>query len=165
MNATTPAPTLNDAAGTASARPWLQSYPTECAARRSTRTASAPSSTSSRPPSPIMPNRAAVESFGTKMTYAELNRSAEAVASWLQSQGLKKGDRVAIMLPNVMAYPALMFGVLLAGGIVINVNPLYTARELRISLRIRARTLLRAGEFRETVQEAMTDVTLTVVSS
>jgi long-chain acyl-CoA synthetase len=163
MNATTPATALNDVAGTALARPWLQSYPPNV-----------PHTIDEDRIGTIVDifkdavahyaRRAAVESFGTKMTYAELNRSAEAIASWLQSQGLKKGDRVAIMLPNVMAYPALMFGVLLAGGVVINVNPLYTARELRHQLLdARVQTLFVLENFAETVQEAMTDVALTKV--
>ena len=74
--------------------------------------------------------RPAVESFGKRMTYADLGKNADAVASWLQAQGLQKGDRVAIMMPNVMAYPAVLFGILTAGYVVVNVNPLYTAREL-----------------------------------
>src|SRR3712207_413101 len=75
-------------------------------------------------------DRPAVESFGKRITYAELGQAAAAVASWLQGQGLQKGDRVAIMLPNVMAYPAILFGILTAGYTVVNVNPLYTPREL-----------------------------------
>ena len=75
-------------------------------------------------------DRPALESFGKEMTYAELGRRAESVASWLQSKGLQKGDRVAIMMPNVMAYPAVLFGILTAGLTVVNVNPLYTPREL-----------------------------------
>jgi long-chain acyl-CoA synthetase len=163
MNATTPAATLNHAAGTASARPWLPSYPQNVSqtideSRIGTIVDIYKAAVTD------YANRAAVESFGAKMTYAELNRSAEAVASWLQSQGFKKGDRVAIMLPNVMAYPALMFGVLLAGGVVINVNPLYTARELRHQLaNARVQTLFVLENFAETVQEAMADVALTKV--
>ena len=75
-------------------------------------------------------DRPAVESFGAILTYAELSRAAEAVASWLQARGLEKGQRVAIMSPNVATYPALVFGILLAGGVVVNVNPLYTPHEL-----------------------------------
>ncbi len=75
-------------------------------------------------------DRPAMESFGAVLTYAELHRAAQSVAAWLHSRGLKKGDRVAIMSPNVLAYPAIMFGVLLAGGVVVNVNPLYTPGEL-----------------------------------
>src|ERR1019366_854900 len=70
-------------------------------------------------------DRPAVESFGAILTYAELSRAAEAVASWLQARGLEKGQRVAIMSPNVATYPALVFGILLAGGGVVNFNPLY----------------------------------------
>jgi len=75
-------------------------------------------------------DRPAVESFGAVLTYAELSRAAEAVASWLQARGLEKGQRVAIMSPNLATYPALVFGILLAGGVVVNVNPLYTPHEL-----------------------------------
>ncbi|MFO1126644.1 MAG: AMP-binding protein [Methylocystis sp.] len=75
-------------------------------------------------------DRTAMESFGATLTFEELGRAAVAVAAWLQTRGLKKGDRVAIMSPNVLAYPAILFGVLLAGGVVVNVNPLYTPHEL-----------------------------------
>jgi long-chain acyl-CoA synthetase len=78
--------------------------------------------------------RPAVESFGKRMTYADLGKNADTVASWLQAQGLQKGDRVAIMMPNVMAYPTVLFGILTAGYVVVNVNPLYTARELSAQL-------------------------------
>ena len=107
------------------------------------------------------PNRAAVESFGKRMTYGELGRDANAVASWLQGQGLKKGDRVAIMLPNVMAFPAILFGVLLAGGTVVNVNPLYTPRELTYQLKDSgARFLFVLENFAATVEESLLEVKL-----
>jgi long-chain acyl-CoA synthetase len=75
-------------------------------------------------------DRTALESFGARLTYRELARAADSIAAWLLSQGLQKGDRVAIMSPNVLAYPAAIFGVLVAGGVVVNVNPLYTHGEL-----------------------------------
>ncbi|PPD05977.1 MAG: long-chain fatty acid--CoA ligase, partial [Methylocystis sp.] len=78
--------------------------------------------------------RPAMESFGATITFEELGRAAVAVAAWLQTRGLRKGDRVAIMSPNVLAYPATLFGVLLAGGVVVNVNPLYTPHELEHQL-------------------------------
>ncbi|WP_024880492.1 AMP-binding protein [Methylosinus sp. LW3] len=74
--------------------------------------------------------RTALESFGAKLTYAEFGNAARSIAAWLQSQGIAKGDRIAIMAPNVMAYPPLIFGVLFTGAIVVNVNPLYTPKEL-----------------------------------
>ncbi|MGY0399247.1 MAG: AMP-binding protein [Ostreibacterium sp.] len=64
------------------------------------------------------------------ISYAELNQYAKHLAAWLQKQGLVVGDRVAIMLPNVLQYPIAMMGILRAGLIVTNVNPLYTAHEL-----------------------------------
>ncbi len=75
-------------------------------------------------------DRTAFESFGKALTYREIGTAARAVAGWLQAQGFKKGDRIAIMMPNVMAYPAVMFGCILGGFTVVNVNPLYTVREL-----------------------------------
>ncbi|WP_372421656.1 AMP-binding protein [Salinarimonas chemoclinalis] len=99
--------------------------------------------------------RPALESFGKEMTYAELGRAAAAVASWLQSRGLEKGDRVAIMMPNVMAYPAVLFGILTGGFTVVNVNPLYTARELTHQLADSgAKALFVLENFGHTVQES-----------
>lgn len=99
--------------------------------------------------------RNALESFGSKITYAELGRAADAVAAWLQSRGLKKGDRVAIMSPNVLAYPAIMFGALIAGGAVVNVNPLYTPSELEHQINdSRARFLFVFENFAHTAQAA-----------
>ncbi|HEY8564986.1 MAG TPA: AMP-binding protein [Beijerinckiaceae bacterium] len=98
----------------------------------------------------------ALESFGKRITYAELGRAAERVTAWLQAQGLAKGDRVAIMMPNVLAYPAVLFGVLAAGCVVVNVNPLYTARELSHQLNDSgARVLFVLENFAHTVQEAL----------
>ncbi len=61
------------------------------------------------------------------MTFAELDQKSRAFAAWLQQDlGLVKGERVAIMLPNLLQYPVVLFGVLRAGLIAVNVNPLYT---------------------------------------
>jgi long-chain acyl-CoA synthetase len=78
--------------------------------------------------------RVALESFGARLTYEQLGAAADQVTAWLQDAGLGKGDRVAIMSPNVMAYPAILLGVLQAGGTVVNVNPLYTSRELEFQI-------------------------------
>jgi long-chain acyl-CoA synthetase len=100
-------------------------------------------------------NRPALDSFGATLNYAALTGAADAVASWLQKQGLAKGDRVAIMLPNVMAYNPILFGALIAGGVVVSVNPLYTARELAHQLRDSgARILFVLENFAHTVEEA-----------
>nr|WP_245432762.1 long-chain fatty acid--CoA ligase [Mesorhizobium loti] len=69
------------------------------------------------------------------MTYAELERHSTAFAAYLQSKGLAKGARVAIMMPNVLQYPVAMMAILRAGYTVVNVNPLYTPRELEHQLK------------------------------
>jgi long-chain acyl-CoA synthetase len=73
--------------------------------------------------------------MGKALTYADLDRSSRAFAAWLQSKGLQRGARVAIMLPNVLQNPVAMTGVLRAGMAVVNVNPLYTPRELEFQLK------------------------------
>ena len=105
-------------------------------------------------------DRPAAESFGVRLTYGELFKRAEEVATGLQRLGLQKGDRVAIMMPNVMAYPAIMFGALLGGYVVVNINPLYTARELTHQMNDSgARVLFVLENFAHTVQEALEDLT------
>jgi long-chain acyl-CoA synthetase len=78
--------------------------------------------------------RPAYHNMGRTLTFAELDRLASAFGAWLQSRGLAKGARVALMMPNVLQYPVAMFGALRAGYVVVNVNPLYTARELEHQL-------------------------------
>jgi long-chain acyl-CoA synthetase len=81
-------------------------------------------------------NRPAYVNFGAVLTYAQLEALSRAFAAWLtRKSGLVKGDRVAIMLPNTLQYPIVLFGVLRAGMVVVNVNPLYTARELEHQLK------------------------------
>ena len=69
------------------------------------------------------------------MTYGDLEQKSAAFAAYLQGLGLQRGDRVAIMLPNVLQYPVACAGILRAGLIVVNVNPLYTERELEHQLK------------------------------
>ena len=68
------------------------------------------------------------------VTYAELDQMSARMGAWLQSKGLKQGARVAIMLPNVLQYPVAMAAILRAGYTVVNINPLYTPRELQHQL-------------------------------
>jgi long-chain acyl-CoA synthetase len=104
-------------------------------------------------------SRPALESFGVRMSYAELGATAEKIAVALQVAGLKKGDRVAIMMPNVMAYPPVIFGILLAGGVVVNVNPLYTPRELRHQLNDSgAKMIFVLENFAHTLAECLDDL-------
>jgi long-chain acyl-CoA synthetase len=78
--------------------------------------------------------RPAFACMGKSITYAELDDMSRRMAAWLQSRGLQPGARVAIMLPNVLQYPVAMAAVLRAGYTIVNVNPLYTARELQHQL-------------------------------
>ncbi|HYB65107.1 MAG TPA: AMP-binding protein [Steroidobacteraceae bacterium] len=79
-------------------------------------------------------DRAAYLFMGATITYGELDTLSRAFGAWLQQNGFRKGDRIAIMLPNCPQYPIAMFGALRAGLIVVNTNPLYTAPELEHQL-------------------------------
>src|SRR5262245_45241849 len=75
--------------------------------------------------------RPAYTSLGVTLSYADLERESRAFAAYLQGPlGVRKGERVALVMPNVLAYPVALFGALRAGATVVNTNPLYTAREL-----------------------------------
>ena len=73
--------------------------------------------------------------MGRAFTFGEIDDASRALAAWLQGQGLVRGDRVAIMLPNVPQYPVAVAAILRAGLVVVNVNPLYTPRELEHQLK------------------------------
>ena len=78
--------------------------------------------------------RPAFTCMGKTLTFAELDTLSTAFGAWLQGMGCKKGTRVALMMPNILQYPVALFGTLRAGCTVVNVNPLYTARELEHQL-------------------------------
>ena len=79
-------------------------------------------------------SRLAFDCMGKKITYKELDELSWQFAAYLQSSGLKKGDRIALMMPNLLQYPIALLGSLRAGCVVVNVNPMYTARELAYQL-------------------------------
>src|SRR5204863_6108605 len=68
------------------------------------------------------------------VTYGQADDMSRALGAFLQSKGLKRGDRVAVMMPNVLQYPVAIAAILRAGLVVVNVNPLYTPRELEHQL-------------------------------
>ncbi|MFC6792568.1 AMP-binding protein [Methylobacterium komagatae] len=106
-------------------------------------------------------DRTAVTCFGSDMTYAELGRQARALAASLQADGLAKGDRVAIMLPNVPSYPVAIVAVHLAGAVVVNMNPLYTSREMAAQVQDSgARVLIVLENFAHTVAGALDEIDL-----
>ena len=103
--------------------------------------------------------RPAFSNMGVTLSYDEIDRKSRAFAAYLQQTlGLRKGERVAIMLPNLLQYPVALFGALRAGLVVVNVNPLYTARELRHQLADSGAVAIVVLEnFAHTLQEAIAD--------
>ncbi|NBF05719.1 AMP-binding protein [Pseudomonas sp. Fl5BN2] len=100
--------------------------------------------------------RVAYVSIGTEMGYDQWEKRVFAFAAWLQAKGVKKGDRVALMMPNSLQYPICLFGTLLVGAVVVNVNPLYTAHELRHLLKDSgAETVVIFENFAHTLEQAM----------
>ena len=106
-------------------------------------------------------NRPAFSNFGKSLTYGEIDILSKQFAAYLLGElKLKKGDRVAIMMPNCLQYPVAIFGVLRAGLTVVNVNPMYTPRELRHQLSDSGTSvLLVVDNFGKTVQEAIPGLT------
>lgn len=80
-------------------------------------------------------SRVAYSFMGTEISFAETDRCSKLISTYLQSLQLNSGDRVAIMMPNVPQYPIAVAAVLRAGLVVVNVNPLYTSRELEFQLK------------------------------
>jgi long-chain acyl-CoA synthetase len=112
--------------------------------------------------------RPAYTCMGRSITFADLNARATAFGAFLQGRGLAKGARVALMMPNILPYPVCLFGTLNAGCTVVNVNPLYTARELEHQLSDSgAEVIVVVENFAHTLQEvvARTKVKHVVVTS
>jgi long-chain acyl-CoA synthetase len=113
-------------------------------------------------------DRPAFTSMGKSLTFRQLEAESRKIAAWLQAQGLQKGDRVAVMLPNILQNPVIVYGILRAGFTVVNVNPLYTARELEYQLRDSgAKVLFVLENFARTTQQALgtTEVKHVVVAT
>lgn len=109
-------------------------------------------------------DRTAFFSLGASMSYAEFDKQAGHFAAWLQSRGLKKGDRVALMMPNLLQYPVCLLGTMRAGGVVVNVNPMYTAPELNYQLRDSGATFIVIAEnFASTLQNALKDTAIETI--
>jgi long-chain acyl-CoA synthetase len=114
-------------------------------------------------------DRVAYISMGTSISFRELEQQSRAFGAWLQHRaGLKTGDRVAIMLPNLLQYPIAMFGALRAGLVVVNTNPLYTVSELKHQLADSGATAVLVLEnFAATLAQALpgTSVRTVIVTS
>jgi long-chain acyl-CoA synthetase len=112
--------------------------------------------------------RPAFSCMGRTITFADLDALSATFGAWLQSIGCAKGTRVALMMPNILQYPVCLFGTLRAGCTVVNVNPLYTARELEHQLTDSGAEIIVVVEnFARTLQDvvAKTKVRQTVVTS
>ncbi len=100
--------------------------------------------------------RPAFTCMGKSLTFSELDRLSASIGAWLQSIGLVKGDRVAVMMPNILQNPVIIFGILRAGFTVVNVNPLYTPRELEHQLKdAGAKAIFVLENFAHTVEQVV----------
>ncbi|MFN7010337.1 MAG: long-chain fatty acid--CoA ligase [Allorhizobium sp.] len=141
--------------GQASEKIWLNSYPPAVAAEI------APFAHSSlgslfESSCATYGDRLAFSSMGRGMTFRELEAQSRKVGAWLQAKGLVKGDRVAVMTPNILQNPVAVYGILRAGFTVVNVNPLYTPRELQHQLvDAGAKAIIVLENFAGTVQQVL----------
>jgi len=104
-------------------------------------------------------DRTAYKFMGKAITFRQVDEASRALAAWLQGQGLAKGDRVAVMMPNVPQYPVAVAAILRAGYVVVNVNPLYTPRELEHQLKDSgARLIVIVENFASVLQKVMAAV-------
>ncbi|MBX2836518.1 MAG: AMP-binding protein [Gammaproteobacteria bacterium] len=148
-------------------KPWLQSYPegvpTEIDASVYGSVVDIFTEATSR-----FPQSKAFTNFGKTIDYAELDKLTQYFASWLQHEaGLEKGDRIAIMMPNLLQYPVAVFGALRAGLVVVNTNPLYTDRELEHQLKDSgAKAILVVEAFAATLSDVIdkTDVEVVITT-
>ncbi|MCQ4631406.1 long-chain fatty acid--CoA ligase [Shinella sp. CPCC 100929] len=101
-------------------------------------------------------DRPAFTSMGKTLSFKDFEAASAKIAVWLQAQGLEKGDRVAVMMPNILQNPVIIFGILRAGLVVVNVNPLYTPRELEHQLKdAGAKALFVLENFASTVAQVV----------
>ena len=136
-------------------RPWLSAYPEGVSADIDTSTYSSLVELM-QDSFKQFADRPAFSFMGRDMSYAELDRLSQVLAAYLQSLGLVFGDRVAIMLPNVLQYPVAVAAVLRAGFVVVNINPLYTARELEVQLKDSdAKAVIILENFAATLQQCL----------
>lgn len=102
--------------------------------------------------------RTAFICMGKSITYGQLETASRSLGAWLQSRGLAPGSRVAIMMPNIMQYPVAVAAVLRAGYVVVNVNPLYTPRELEHQLKDSgAEAIIIIENFATTLEKVITN--------
>jgi long-chain acyl-CoA synthetase len=112
----------------------------------------------------VYAEQVAYANYGNTITYADLDRLSSNFAAWLQSQGMRSGDRIALMMPNVLQYPVALFGALRAGLVIVNTNPMYTARELHHQLvDSGARAIVVVENFAHVLEEVRDEVPVEIV--
>ena len=103
--------------------------------------------------------QAAYKMMGKSLSFAQMDEASRALAAYFQSLGLDKGDRIAVMMPNVFQYPIAVAAILRAGFVVVNVNPLYTPRELEHQLKDSgAKAIVILENFAATLQQVIANV-------
>jgi len=137
-------------------KPWLQSYPPGMPAEVDVNEFSSVKDILERSCERFR-DLPAYSNLGVTLTYGDLDRLSAQFGTFLQAlPGMSKGERVAIMMPNLLQYPVALFGALRAGMTVVNVNPLYTARELEYQLQDSgARTVVVVENFANTLQQVV----------
>ncbi|KXG84767.1 long-chain fatty acid--CoA ligase [Agrobacterium bohemicum] len=148
-------------------RPWLASYPQGVPAELPDLGYSSLAELLEKSCS-LYADRKAFSSMGKSLTYRQLEEQTRKVGAWLQQIGLVKGDRVAVMMPNILQNPVATYAILRAGLTVVNVNPLYTPRELAHQLKDSgAKALFVLENFANVVQQTLphTDVKHVVVAT
>jgi long-chain acyl-CoA synthetase len=152
---------------TSRAKPWLASYPAGVPAQIDTRVYGSLVDLLNEAFRKHAQRDAAI-CLGQRMRFSEIDQLSTQLGAWLQAQGLKQGDRVAIMMPNLLQYGVAIAAILRAGFVVVNVNPLYTPRELEHQLKDSgARAIVVLENFAHTLSEviAATDVKHVVLAS
>lgn len=107
----------------------------------------------------------AFTNMGATLTFAEIDQKSRYFAAWLQQvAGLRKGDRLALMMPNLLQYPVVLYGALRSGIVVVNVNPLYTPRELAHQLKDSgAKAIVILENFAHTLEQVVADTAVETV--
>ncbi|MBB5277819.1 long-chain acyl-CoA synthetase [Rhizobium rosettiformans] len=157
--------TMSRLSGRAAEKIWIQSYPAAVPAEIAPH-AHASLGALFEASCAKFADRLAFSSMGRGMTFRELEQQSRKVGAWLQAKGLVKGDRIAVMTPNILQNPVTVYGILRAGMTVVNVNPLYTPRELEHQLKDSgAKAIVVLENFAHTVEQvvARTDVKHVIV--
>jgi long-chain acyl-CoA synthetase len=144
-------------------RPWLKSYPSGVPANINpdayTRLIDMVEECFQK-----YPDRPAFTCMGKTITYRQVDEMSAAFGAYLQSRGLTAGDRVAIMMPNLLQYPIAMFGILRAGLVIVNTNPLYTPREMKHQFTDSgAKAILVAENFASNLEQILGETSINTV--